>query len=110
MTKSTSYFSRFALLAAAITVITSIFLGAIAVHAQMGRKSDSHGKLIGAPVFAADNLANPDAVAIRRSLAFVEGLFLPNNNCYDAISPSLVPTSNPPAAAPTRLVGMIPFE
>ena len=57
MTKFTSFFSRFALLAAAITVvILSILVGALVADAQMGRRSGSDGKLIGAPVFAADGV------------------------------------------------------
>ena len=53
----TSFFSRFALLAAAITlVVPSILVGAFVAHAQMGRKSGSDVKLIGAPVFAADGI------------------------------------------------------
>jgi len=57
MTKSTSFFSRFALLAAAIPVIIpSILVGALFAHAQMGRSSGSDARLIGAPVFAADGI------------------------------------------------------
>src|ERR1700730_9517269 len=57
MTKSTSFLSTLALLTAAITVvIPSILVGALVAHAQMGRNHDSYGRLIGAPVFAADGI------------------------------------------------------